>query len=667
MADDLTALLAAHRARTADQLTEPYDQIPWVRSAVAAIYRTIYGTPLIAVSGERDGDFKPLPDTDPLSLLIARPNPFQSGAQFGASLVAYRKLDGVAYVALYGEGSTWWEPGRDVPREMLTLDPRRVSVAANGLDMRTGLITRYTVNTGAVPFDVPASAMLVFAEFNPRDLQRGSAPLSSVAAAMNAYYQSDAYVSSMLENDGTPGLILKLKAGLGDKERKALRDNWDDRHRGSRKARRTAVLGPDVDVQAPPPVMSAKDMEAIAFRAEVRDAIKAVLAVTDHEVGRVADYNRANSESAKAWLWHNSILPEMMLIEEILWSRIFEPLQRGKSGAKRWLKYDLSKVSALKPELGTTATTAATLINAGFDPQQVSEKLDLGLDYTEPEPEPEPVIVAPPPEPAKTAPHIWVKKAKPKPLPRRIAMRLQNQWADHAERKLGVQWRRFTAKRYAETIRLIRNTTDLGRVDNGTVERVLADAAAWRAGARAAAEAGLKGVGASLTGNFEAEIGGFQRIDVGQEVHQAAALRRVGQMVNVGTKLRGTIRDSITRAIADAGTDGVGIDGLEKIVEARFGGRLPSNAATVARTEVGIFSSDVRRSLMVAEGIDEHEWSASMDEHTRETHRAIDGERRPIGERFSNGMLHPLEAGAPASEVVNCRCVELPYMAEIKE
>lgn len=52
------------------------------------------------------------------------------------------------------------------------------------------------------------------------------------------------------------------------------------------------------------------------------------------------------------------------------------------------------------------------------------------------------------------------------------------------------------------------------------------------------------------------------------------------------------------------------------------------------------------------------EWLAFEDNRTRETHSmAMFQGRIPMDARFSNGLLYPFEPGAPASEVVNCRCV----------
>ncbi|MBR0340733.1 MAG: hypothetical protein IJH64_00505 [Oscillospiraceae bacterium] len=49
-------------------------------------------------------------------------------------------------------------------------------------------------------------------------------------------------------------------------------------------------------------------------------------------------------------------------------------------------------------------------------------------------------------------------------------------------------------------------------------------------------------------------------------------------------------------------------------------------------------------------------WLATLDFHTRSSHRKLDGSRIGIHEKFANGLMFPGDpAGAPA-EVYNCRC-----------
>ena len=58
----------------------------------------------------------------------------------------------------------------------------------------------------------------------------------------------------------------------------------------------------------------------------------------------------------------------------------------------------------------------------------------------------------------------------------------------------------------------------------------------------------------------------------------------------------------------------------------------------------------------------EQEWLATLDGRTRDSHRALDGERIPLAKdkwhpaKFSNGCRYPGDPGGPPWEVYNCRC-----------
>lgn len=49
-------------------------------------------------------------------------------------------------------------------------------------------------------------------------------------------------------------------------------------------------------------------------------------------------------------------------------------------------------------------------------------------------------------------------------------------------------------------------------------------------------------------------------------------------------------------------------------------------------------------------------WMAVLDGRTRHSHRWLDGEIRPVGEQFSNGLEYPADPHGDASEIYNCRC-----------
>ena len=60
----------------------------------------------------------------------------------------------------------------------------------------------------------------------------------------------------------------------------------------------------------------------------------------------------------------------------------------------------------------------------------------------------------------------------------------------------------------------------------------------------------------------------------------------------------------------------------------------------------------------------ELEWVISPSGDHRDSHAALDGARVTLGEAFANGLRHPHEPGAPASEIVNCRCRNVAHFID---
>lgn len=54
-----------------------------------------------------------------------------------------------------------------------------------------------------------------------------------------------------------------------------------------------------------------------------------------------------------------------------------------------------------------------------------------------------------------------------------------------------------------------------------------------------------------------------------------------------------------------------------------------------------------------------HRWLATLDGHTRPTHRMVDGDVVEIGQKFSNGLEFPGDPHGEPAEVYNCRCTTI--------
>lgn len=58
----------------------------------------------------------------------------------------------------------------------------------------------------------------------------------------------------------------------------------------------------------------------------------------------------------------------------------------------------------------------------------------------------------------------------------------------------------------------------------------------------------------------------------------------------------------------------------------------------------------------------DREWVPTLDGKTRHSHAAMHGEKRKVGEPFSNGCMYPGDPNGPPEEVYNCRCTEVAHI-----
>ncbi|WP_280466824.1 phage minor head protein [Nocardia cyriacigeorgica] len=158
------------------------------------------------------------------------------------------------------------------------------------------------------------------------------------------------------------------------------------------------------------------------------------------------------------------------------------------------------------------------------------------------------------------------------------------------------------------------------------------------------------------------------------EAYLAAVNNRMVRTPDTAFRL---IADDLSEAVAEGESIPQQGERIARILDAEnletFGGRRP---ALVARTETAgaLNAARLESARVQAEITGEvlHKvWLATIDNRTRATHFAVDGQRVPSldGEfELPNGvkMRWPGEPGAPAAEVCNCRCA-LMILAEDEE
>lgn len=152
-------------------------------------------------------------------------------------------------------------------------------------------------------------------------------------------------------------------------------------------------------------------------------------------------------------------------------------------------------------------------------------------------------------------------------------------------------------------------------------------------------------------------------------IDQAAAVKAIltdskisnGLYSALGVNVQGlkkTITQEISRGIASglfyrdiarniSNVSGSGYTNAKRIVVTE-GNRIQNTASRNAALDAKAHGADLVKV-----------WDSTLDGKTRPSHRAVDGEIRELDEKFSNGLDRPGDSGAPAAEVVNCRCKEI--------
>lgn len=129
----------------------------------------------------------------------------------------------------------------------------------------------------------------------------------------------------------------------------------------------------------------------------------------------------------------------------------------------------------------------------------------------------------------------------------------------------------------------------------------------------------------------------------------------------------GTTRERLRETLTEGVESGESTDRLVERIQETVEGAGVERAKVIARTEIVRASNAGAHEAHVQAGIEEEEWLATQDEYVRETHAAMDGQRKPMGGMFRSPSgaegAFPGDFGEPAEDI-NCRCAVLPVVPE---
>jgi HK97 family phage portal protein len=653
--DGHTLSTAVDRIRARDDVVSPLEQNAWVLAGVrskAEKAESVSWSLKIGKMGDKDA--KSLPDENEWVQLLRKPSPlYQSWSFFIHTISMWMDLYGEAPLyCLSEDGEEPWKPGT-VPAEIYLIPPSMISEQLNPI---TQLVDYWQVTMGSQSLKVDPSQIHIIRNPHPSNPHRGLSPLKAAGVSITLDFRLDVYGAALIGNGCDPGGTLTVPLGTTKERRDAIRDGWEDRHKGARKAGRLAMLDPGYVYQSIP--VKAQDLGWTESRADAMAKIMAALGVTKWDLGVSDDYNRASAQSASVKTWQDSVIPRLNRISEALGTFLFTPYAE-EGGDSIWLDFELSKVPALAYTLQDNIPAFQSFaqyyplnrvrdaLGLPFDDVDGGDEIPDGLLPSEPPPPTEGTGFVPPPTPPKR----WHMKARRTGNP--------HSWGDRPEKVLRTEARRYFTMLNAlaqKNLRAAKAWERKAPLTDAEIDAILGAEENWTKIVKGTVVGRFHYVATAAQRQVQQELGGFQLIDPG-ELIQRAITPQVAQMVRIAKQDRLRLRAKLIKLVSENGLSIV--RDIANAIEGHFQIQSSRRALVIARTEVGFIGSKLRHDIFAGEEVLEREWSTANDGFVRPTHAAQDGEKRKTGERFTNGLLYPSEIGGRAEEVIQCRCVEL--------
>ena len=632
-----------------DRVMSPYMQNAWVQAAVSAKATALSGVPVKLFAGRRGTDQKQeLPETEEWATVIERPGPlYPSWPELMFAVMLYRDLYGESpFIALGPDGT--WVPGT-VPAELYVANPPSL---IEDVDPITQLVERWRLNDAGGQHVLPPEQVGNFKRRHPSNPHRGLSPLIAAQWGMDFSLAAQNFNTSLMRNGADPGGVVKAD-GVGDWTAQQHRDarlKWEDRHQGTDKAGKVAFMDKEADYI--PLSATSKAMQLREHLEWSRDEVKAVLHVTDWELGSVQEFSYASAQQAKRTLW-DGLIAEGKSLEDFLWSWLFLPYSR-RIGRNVWMEFDFSQVPALRYEFTERVASVAALA-PHYGINQINDRLELGMEEV-----PwgnEPATGAMPLDDGEEAAPVFAAKSK-------AYLGEMKSWQETAERVMVRAARDyFRALRSLAIMNIgakAKSFTKDTSLDDyqmtALVDDAIGDTEDWEQAAKDTFSPATRKIIEKLKKALLKQ--GFDVMPPDKYL-MSVATKRMAQLVKVSKRDRQKLGTALRKVIKE-GEGFSDVRAMAKAIDEHFGVQNSARAMTIARTEAGMVRGEVAHKTFEANGVEEIFWAASSDEHTRQAHRDMNGEVVKLGEKFSNGMHHPLEAGAPAAQVVNCRCKALP-------
>ena len=502
---------------------------------------------------------------------------------------------------------------------------------------------------------VPPEQFIHFMMLDPGNPYWGTGPLQAVARTVDTDNEAQDTQKISMQNRGTPDGIFETDALTNEQYEEANRQIQERYLTKERRRMPWVIAGAKWHQMSLTPV----EMDLMKSRLNNKRDIAGGFGISSIFLGDMEHSTYANMAEARKALYEDVALPMLDDVKSTLNLRV-APLY----GDNITISYDTSKVVALRGDQKEKAETAKTYFGMGIPFNQINERLEMGftefpgwgVGYL-------PLTLLP----VGSAP----VDAEPKGI-RTKALNLDS------EEKKAVHWKRIDSRRVAWWGMVSKRVEPLYRAEGKELDDLfegkkpseLIRIATYAINSRSPGwEKVMTAISTALIEDFGNEIaedlGGEKSITPGESkwVFDPFSAAARAWIIKHGAESIKTILetnlDDVKMVILAGRDENLTTTQIAKNIRQFYTDRSPFKAMRVARTEVASASGFGQREAAKQSGIVKTKgWMSSRDDRVRDSHVAIDGEKQPLDESYSNGLMYPGDPSGNTAEFIMCRCVE---------
>lgn len=181
----------------------------------------------------------------------------------------------------------------------------------------------YSVPTSGAQVPIDKEDIVYFKEFNPLNMYRGFSPVKAAEYDITTQNEVKTWNYTTLKNGAVPLGVLSNQGTFTDEQFQRLKEQFNNAHQGSTKARNALILEGGAQYQATG--WSAIDLDFSNQMQINRDTILSIFGVPKSVLGIVEDVNRANAEVSKAVFLEETINPILKKYADTITEQLIVP------------------------------------------------------------------------------------------------------------------------------------------------------------------------------------------------------------------------------------------------------------------------------------------------------------------------------------------------------